>query len=372
MSKMSDFIKSFACGGRMKKYIGWLVAFKAVKLLVTLLVLGYCGGVFAGVPELRLYIWSEYIDPQIIKDFEKQNNCKVIVDLYESNEEMIAKLIAGGISQYDIVVPSGYAVKSMIKQNLLLKFDKTKVPNLKNVDPKFNNLPSDPTGGYSIPYQWGTVGLMYRKDKVKDFKPSWQMILDGKDHGGFILMDSTREMIGSILMAMGKNPNTTDKTEIIDAAKQILKTKKNKEFKGFEGGVGGKNQILAGTAVIAVTYNGDAARGIADNPNAAFVNPEEGGLIWVDCMGITAKAPNAELAHKFVNFILDPKVGAQLSNFNRYPTPNLASIPQIRPEDLKNPAIYPDDKTKAKLQFLDDLGKENRIYDEAWTMIKSR
>ena len=344
----------------------------AVKTMVGMLVLFGCCGKASAAGELRLYIWSEYIDPAIVKDFEKKFGCKVLIDLYESNEEMTAKLIAGGVSQYDIVVPSGYAVKSMIEQNLLMKIDKSKVPNLKNIDPKFTKLAADPGDAFSVPYQWGTIGIMYRKDKVKNFVPSWKMIFDDKTLGPFILMDSTREMIGSALIYLGKSLNTTNKDDLLAAAKVLLAAKKDKNFKGFEGGIGGKNQIIAGTAAMAVVYNGDAVRGMADNPNAAFVNPVEGGLIWVDSMGITAKAPNADLAHKFIDYILDPKVGAQLSNFNRYPTPNAASIPMIRPEDLKNPAIYPDARTKAKLQFLDDLGKDNRIYDEVWTMIKSR
>ena len=346
--------------------------FKSLKTVVLLAAVTlFCGRALGG-NELRLYIWSEYIDPAIVKAFEQKFNCKVFVDLYESNEEMTAKLLAGGVSQYDIVVPSGYAVKSMIKQNLLLKLDKNKIPNLKNIDAKFNHLPSDPNGEFSVPYQWGTVGIYYRKDKVKNFQPSWSMVLSDQARGSFILMDSTREMIGSVLIALGKSPNTTDKQDIIAAAKAILAAKGNKDFKGFEGGIGGKNQVIAGTAAMAVTYNGDAVRGMADNPNTAFVNPIEGGLIWVDSMGITAQAPNVELAHEFINFILDPRIGAQLSNFNRYPTPNAAALPFIKPEDLKNAAIYPSDATKSKLQFLDDLGLGNRTYDEAWTMIKSR
>ncbi len=343
-----------------------------IKSVMLLLVVAlFCGKTFAA-EELRLYIWSEYIDPQIITSFEKEYKCKVLVDLYESNEDMMAKLVAGGVSQYDLVVPSGYAIKSMIAQKLLMKLDKSKIPNLKNVDPKFTKLPSDPGDDYSIPYQWGTVGIYYNKTKVKNFTPSWKMVLGDTAGGPFLLMDSTREMIGSVLIALGKSPNTSNKSDIGEAVKLMLQTKKNKDFKGFEGGVGGKNQVISGTVALAVTYNGDAVRGIDENKDTAFVNPVEGGLIWVDSLGITAQAPNPNLAHKFINYILDAKIGAQLSNYNRYPTPNLAALSFIAPDDLKNPAIYPDDKTKAKLQFVDDLGLENRIYDEAWTMIKSR
>lgn len=327
----------------------------------------------AATNELRLYIWSEYIDPQIVKDFEKKFNCKVIMDLYESNEEMIAKLQAGGSSQYDIVIPSDFVLPSMIKLGLLKPLDKKAIPNMANLGPKFVNPPYDKGNTYSAAWQWGTVGLMYNKTMLPDFKPSWSMVFqsEGKKRP-YVLIDSEREMIGIALKTLGYSMNTLDKTQLKAAADLLIKAKKSNNFLGFEGGVGGKNKVAGGAASMALVYSGDAIRAMGENAKLGFVNPQEGTVIWVDNMAIPSKAPHAELAMIFINYILDPKVGAQLSNFNQYATPNAKSMPFIKKTDVNNVAIYPDPATVAKLEFIQDLGKDNRLFSELWKIVKTR
>ena len=141
---------------------------------------------------------------------------------------------------------------------------------------------------------------------------------------------------------------------------------------GFEGGVGGKNKVLAKGAVAAVAYSGDAIRGIKEDPETYYFIPKEGGQIWVDNLAVLAKAPHRDLAEKFLNYILDARVGARLSNFNQYATPNQAAKPFINPGDLKNPAIYPPPDMMAKLESLNDLGKAAKLYDEVWTQVKAK
>jgi spermidine/putrescine transport system substrate-binding protein len=326
----------------------------------------------SGSNELRLYIWSEYIDPQIVKDFEAKENCKVVINLYESNEEMIAKLQAGGMSQYDLVVPSGFVIPSMIQLGLLQKLDHTALPNLKNLKPLFQKTAFDSGNVYSSAWQWGTVGLMVNKKFYPEFKPSWASIFKPTGKRPYILIDSEREMIGAALKYLGKSLNTVNKADLEAASKVLLDAKKNPGFLGFEGGVGGKNKVAGGSAAMALVYNGDAVKAMGDNKDLAFVNPVEGGVMWVDNLCIPAKAPNAALAHKFIDYILDAKVGAQLSNFNQYATPNEAAMEFIKAEDRANPAIYPDSATMAHLEPVVDLGKESRIYSELWKIVKSR
>lgn len=323
--------------------------------------------------ELNLYIWSEYIDPEIIKAFEKQTGSKVRVSLYESNEEMIAKLQAGGAGQYDVVVPSGFVVPSMVQLGVLQPLDQGKIPNLKNLAPSFKSPAFDPGNTYSAAYQWGTVGLIYRKDKIKGFEPTWALIFDEKRQPGpFMLIDSPREMMGIALKYLGKSVNSKGPDDVKAAGKLIADTKKSKKSLGFEGGVGGKNQVVAGTAVAAIVYNGDAIKAEEESKSTAFVIPKEGGVLWVDNMAIPARAPNADLAHRFINFVLEPKVGAQLSNFNRYATPNQAAMPFVDAKDKKNPAIYPPAEAMKTLEAVVDLGADNRLYDEVWTAVKAR
>jgi spermidine/putrescine transport system substrate-binding protein len=330
---------------------------------------------FAGAEELRVYTWSEYMDEEKMPaDFEKKFGIKVRLDIYENNEEMVAKLQAGGASQYDIIVPSDYIMPVLINQKLIQPLDHSKIPNLKNLKPLFRETSYDPGNKYSVAYQWGTVGLMYRKDRIgEDAVQSWSVLFDpAKQPGPFWLIDSVREMMGIALVYQGKDFNSTDPKDLKAAADLLVATKKTDNCLGFKPGVGGKNDVVAGTAVAAIVYNGDAIQSVTEEPEKlGFLIPKEGSEIWFDSMSIPVKAPNPDAAHKWINWILEPEVGAELSNYNQYATPNAASEPYITPEDLKNPSIYPTPEIMEKLYFTKDLGKENRIMDEAWTRAKS-
>ena len=319
--------------------------------------------------KLNLYIWSEYIDPEIIKQFEAKFDCKVTVDLYEDNESMMAKLAGGGSSLYDIIVPSDYIVPVLVKRGLVQKIDKNKVKNFVNVDPKFANPSFDPGNEYSMPYQWGTVGIYLRKKPGQVVDETWGLIFDPKKQPGpFILIDSMREAINAALMYSGSKINETDPAKL-KAAKDLMLDAKNRSI-GFDGGVGGKNKVLSKVATMAVVYSGDAVRGMSEDPETYYFVPKEGGELWIDSMMMPAKAPNKEMAEAFMNYILEADIGAQLSNFNQYATPNKAAKALINPDDLKNPAIYPTEEIMSKLEVLKDLGADTKLYDELWTQIK--
>ncbi len=326
--------------------------------------------------ELRFYNWSEYIDPEILTDFEKETGIKVRMDLYESNEEMMAKLQAGGVSQYDVIVPSDYFIPSLTALNLIQPLDHAQLPNLKNLSTMFTQAAVDPGNKYTVPYQWGTVGLMYHKDKIKNFdpkNPSWASIFDpSQDPGPFLLIDDARVMLGITMKYLGYPFNSAEPKHLKEAVELLLKTKHRKSCLGFEGGVGGKNKVVAGVAVAAVVYNGDAMRAVEENENIAFLVPNEGSEIWLDSMCIPAQSPNKAEAYKFINYILDAKVGAKLANWNRYGSPNEASMPYIAPEDKEDQAIYPSPEVMKRLEYSLDLGDKSRLVDEAWTMVKTR
>jgi spermidine/putrescine transport system substrate-binding protein len=184
------------------------------------------------------------------------------------------------------------------------------------------------------------------------------------------MMDGAREMIGAALKYRGYSLNSTDPHELLEARSILLDA--NRRCAGFEGGVGGKNRVLARAAVAAVAYNGDAVRGTREDPDTEFFVPEEGGEIWMDNLAIPIKAPHREMAEKFINFILEPETGARVSNFNQYATPNRASMRHINPKDLQNPAIYPSAAIMTKLEFLRDVGPDLRLYDEIWAQVKSK
>lgn len=336
----------------------------AVSLLLT-------GSAWAQKNKLNLYIWSEYIDPDIIKSFEKENDCKVTVDLFEDLESMMAKLQAGGSSLYDIVWPSDYVVQPMIKNGLLAPLRKENIPNFKNADPEFLNRDYDPGNVYTAPYLWGTVGIYVRKKPGETIDESWALLFDpAKAIGPFLLMDDARAMIGGALKYKGYSLNTTDKKQLKEARDILIEAKKRSI--GFDGGVGIKNKVLAKVCRLGVVYNGDAVRGTKDDADTYYFVPKEGTEIWRDNMAIPAKAPNREMAEKFINYILDAKVGAQLANFIQYATPNAAARQYVNEADLKNTAIYPTPEQMKVLEGVKDLGSKTGWYDELWTSIKSK
>lgn len=344
-----------------------------MKQLVVIAVSLLCAAsAYAQKNKLNVFIWSEYIDPKIIQNFEKEFDCKVTVYLYEDNEKsMVAKLQGGGASLYDIVVPSDYVIPSMISQKLLAPLRHQNIPNLKNADPQFANREYDPGNKYTVPYQWGTVGLYVRKKAGETIDETWGLIFDAKKQiGSFLMIDDSRAAIGAALRYKGYSLNTTDKKQMKEARDILIEAKKRSL--GFEGGVGAKNKVLAKVCRIGMVYNGDAVRGMKEDADTYYFVPKEGGEIWLDNLAIPAKAPNREMAEKFINYILDAKVGAQLSNFNQYATPNKAALEFIKPEDLKNPDIYPPPDIMKNIEFVKDLGSKTGWYDELWTSIKSK
>jgi spermidine/putrescine transport system substrate-binding protein len=321
---------------------------------------------------LHLYNWAEYIDPEIVSSFEKETKIKVIESVYESNEDMIAKLQGGGVSQYDVVVPSEYIIPTMLDLKLLQSLDKNKIPNIKNLSPKFLNHPVDPDNIYTLPYLWGTTGLAYRKDKLTpDFKRSWGLIFDPvQQQGPFVLINDQRDMIGAAALFLGYDINTTKKAELQEIQKLLIQTKKRSS--GFIDGVGGKNQLLSKTANVAVIYSGEALQASDEDPNVDYFIPEEGAKIWIDLLAIPSRAPHLEAAYRFINYLLDSEVGAKLANYTRSPTPNQASLALINAADKSNPMIYPDEQTQKKLYYTNVLTPEEaKLMDALWTSVKS-
>jgi len=323
---------------------------------------------------INVYLYSEYIDPDIPKQFEEKTGIKANLSFYEATEDMMAKLQqAGGAEQYDVVVVSDHAIPVLAKQGLIRELDLSRVPNAKNLDPRFANPSYDPGNRHSLPYQWGTMGLVYRTDKIKDIDASWGLIFDAaRQPGPFVMVDSMRDMFAAALKYQGKSINVRNADEIRGAGELILQAKKSPKLLGFEGSPGAVSKVSSDEAVLGIVYNGDALKAVKEDQNVGFAVPKEGTLIWVDAMTVPSKAPNAEGAYKFIDYILDAEVGAQLSNFNSYATPNAASMPKITPEDRENPMIYPPHDQVKKMEYLEDVGNDTRLYDEVWTAVKSR
>ncbi|HEX7858904.1 MAG TPA: spermidine/putrescine ABC transporter substrate-binding protein [Verrucomicrobiae bacterium] len=342
---------------------------RSVVLIFSLLLL--LSSALAAEQRLNLFIWSEYLPPEVAQEFEKRFDCKLVIDLYEDAESMLAKVQGGGAGSYDIVVPPDYLVAAMVKQNLLSPLRLTNIANINNLDPKFRNPPYDPENQFTVAYQWGTVGIYARKKAGETLDESWSLLFDPKKQPGpIVLIDSMRDLIGAALKYRGQSLNSTDPAQL-KAVRDLLVDAK-KRSAGFAGSVAGKNKVLDKSARAAIIYSGEAGRGMAEDPETYYFIPREGSQIWVDNLVVLANAPHRDLAEKFVNFILEPEVGAKISNFTQFTTPNSEAKKLINPELLKNPAIYPSDETIKKLEFLKDLGRDTKLYDQVWTSAKSR
>lgn len=342
-----------------------------VVLAALFLLLHLAPALLAAEAKLNVFIWSEYLDPEVVKEFEQKFACKVTVDVYEEAESMLAKLQAGGTALYDIVVPPDHLVPTMVKLQLLAPLRLANLPNLKNLDAKFANPPYDRGNKFSVAYQWGTVGILLRPQPGKTYVESWGLVFDAQQQPGkFVLIDSVRDCLGAALKFQGHSLNSVAIPHLKEARDLVIAAKAR--ALGFEGSVGAKNKLSGKLVEAGIVYSGEAARALTEDPALRYFIPREGSQIWVDNLCIPAKAPHRDRAEQFINFVLDAKVGARLSNFLQFATPNAAAKAFIKPEDLKNPAIYPLPEVLGKLEFLEDLGAKTKLYDEAWTQVKAR
>jgi spermidine/putrescine transport system substrate-binding protein len=325
----------------------------------------------AAKPGLNLFIWSEYIDPTVVADFEQQADCKVVIDLYEDEAAMMAKLQSGGGALYDVVVPPQNKVPALIKLGLLAPLRHERLPHRKNLEDRFRDPPYDRGNKYSVPYHWGTMGLFVRRTPGQPLPDSWGFLFDPRQQpGAFVLIDSARDLLGAALKFRGHGFNSTDPAQIKEARDLILAAKARSL--AFDGSVGARTKVLAKSARAAIVYSPEGARGMAEDPDTAYVIPREGSQIWQDNLVILARAPHRDLAERFIDFLLVGEVAARNARYTKGATPNQAAQALLTAEERLNPAIHPPEDVKAKLEFLDDLGAKSRLYDEAWTQIKAR
>ncbi|MCK6523128.1 spermidine/putrescine ABC transporter substrate-binding protein [Myxococcota bacterium] len=312
--------------------------------------------------ELRIYIWSDYLAEDTVPNFEKEFGVKATVDTYESNEELIAKL-QSGVSGYDLVCPSGYAITVLSALGLIEKLDPSRIPNLGNIAPTFRKTNFDPNDELTVPWQWGTTGVAYRKDLLPAPPDSWAIFHDKAHAGKMTMMDDMRDVIGAWLRFRGHSLNSKDPAQLAQAKADAMLAKAN--LQSFLSAPV-KAQLISGDVRVAQLWNGDTAQAAAENDQIAFVLPKEGGSIWLDAMVMPKTAPNKKAAHAFLNYILRPEVGAAISNATGYGTPNEKAAPL-----LARPVPFPTPEELAKLEYIQDLGADAQAWDQLWTEIKA-
>ena len=345
-------------------------------LLALLVVAVACGGGDGGgeqelAEELHVYNWSEYIDPEIYEDFEEEFGVKVIEDTFASNEDLLAKLQAGATG-YDLIVPSDYMVAIMVELDLLSEINYDNIPNFENIDDTFRDPPYDPGNVFSVPYQWGTTGIGYNADLFEDPPNSWAYLFDpamASEYAGRIsMLNDSREVLGAALKYLGYSVNSTSEQEL-EEAKQLLI--QQKEWVAAYDSDGFEDLLAAGEVDIGHGWSGDYFAAAEEAESVWYIIPEEGGVIWTDNLAIPKTAPSQYTAEVFIDYLLRPEVGAKITNYTWYGSPNKASTEFIDAEILEEPAIYPPDEVMEMLEFLRDVGESTALYDRIWTELKT-
>lgn len=271
-----------------------------------------------GKQVLNIFSWADNFDPDMIKAFEQKYNCRVNYDVFANNEELLAKLQAGG-AQYDLIQPSDYMVSTMIKLNMLEKLDKDAIPNTRNMMDTLQHPQFDPTGDYSVVYTWGMTGIVYNKKYIKTPPTSWNDLWDPAYKGRVILLNDSREVFGMALKKNGWSNNSTDPAQLAKAF-QDLKALAPDVLAYDTDSL--KQKFIAEEGWIGTMWSGDASFSYRENPNLGFVIPKEGTLVWADTLAIPKGAKHKELAEKFINFLFDPEVSAKNYEAIGYNDPN--------------------------------------------------
>lgn len=317
---------------------------------------------------LNFYNWSDYVAEGTLPGFEERTGIKVQQDFFSSNEELLAKLQAGGTG-YDVIVPSDYMVSIMIKSDVIQKLDKARIPNYENLSSDFTGLSYDPKSEYSAAYQWGTTGILYNPEVVGREVTGWDGMWDEAQSGKIGMLNDVRETFGASLKRLGYSLNSTDEGEL-DEAQAALEEQKGL-LRGYFSSPEAADLVVGGDLALGHVFSGDGFSAIAENDRLVYVIPEEGATRWTDTMAIPRGARNVEAAHEFINYILDADVGAELSNYTYYGTPNEAALPEIDPEARNDESIYPPPAVFDRLEVIEDLGEATRDYERRFTEVKS-
>lgn len=323
---------------------------------------------YSGTDTITVFNWGDYIDTELVVRFQEETGMTVIYETFDSNEAMFTKIEQGGTT-YDIAVPSEYMIEKMKEEDLLIELDHEKLPNLQYIDERFLDLSFDEGNRYSVPYFWGTVGILYNPDMLpgKTFT-SWNDLWDPALENEILLIDGAREVIGMALNSLGYSLNDTNRDHLGEALDKL-----NELTPNVKAIVGDENKLLMANdeAAVALVWSGDARDVMWENEALDYVVPEEGSNLWFDNMVIPKTADNVEGAHQFINFMLDPEVAAQNTEYVSYSTPNEAALNYLPEEMVTDERFYPPPELTERLEVYENLGKEMLgVYNELFLTFK--
>ncbi|MDE7339815.1 MAG: ABC transporter substrate-binding protein [Lachnospiraceae bacterium] len=342
--------------------------------LITIAILSTCG---CGTGEnndnvVIVYNWGEYIDPDMLEQFEEETGIRVIYDEFETNETMYPKVEAGA-AEYDVICPSDYMISKMIQNDLLMELDFDHIPNAKsNIGTQYwqQSEGFDPGNKYSVPYCWGTVGILYNRTMVDEPVTSWAQLWDEKYRDEILMQDSVRDAFMVAEKLYGYSMNTLDAQELLTVKNALIEQKPLVQAYVIDQV---RDKMIGNEAAIGVIYSGEAIYTQYENSNLEYVIPAEGTNVWIDSWVILKNAPHQENAEKFIDFMCRGDVALKNFEYITYSTPNDAAKSLIEDEEIKNsPIAFPDLSQYDNLETYTYLGEEgDTLYNELWKEIKS-
>lgn len=334
--------------------------------LIGALVLSIAGCQKEDKKTLNVYNWGDYIDESVIDEFEEKHGIEVNYETFATNEDMYVKIKTGG-NNYDVAIPSDYMISKMAREGILEKIDFSNIPNYKYIEEEFKGLQYDPNNEYSVPYMWGTVGILYNKTMVDGPVDSWDILWNNKYEKQILMLDSQRETIGVALQKLGYSLNTKDVSQLEEAKEELIKQKPLVlAYVGDEV----KDKMINGEAALAVVWAGDAVFMKRENPDLEYVIPREGSNVFVDAMVIPKTSKNKKKAEEFINFMNEAEVAKKNTEYIGYSTPHTGAKNMLDPETANDPVAYPEKEAVARCEVYEDLTDMLEEYDRIWTEIK--
>ncbi|MEE0765997.1 MAG: ABC transporter substrate-binding protein [Oscillospiraceae bacterium] len=343
---------------------------KKIALVLAILLVGTLFGCAAKEDSNTLYVlnWGDYIDEALLTQFEEETGIQVNYTTMATNEEMMVKLEEADCI-YDVCFPSDYIIERLIQKDLLHELNKDNIPNLQYIDERFLDLDFDPENKYSVPYMWGTVGILYNTTMVQEPVTSWDILWDETYADQILMYDSIRDTIGVALMKLGYSINTRNEADI-QAAEEALIAQKPIVQAYLGDPI--KDRLISGGAAMGIVYSGDAMWCMYENPDLAYAVPETGSNLWFDNIIIPKTSDNTEAAEAFINFLCDPEVAAQNAEYIGYSTPNAAALEILGEEYINDPTYNPPQELLDKCEIFHDLGDFITVYNDAWNRIKAQ
>ena len=331
-----------------------------------------CGSSSEGGSNGKLYVynWGEYIDEDVIQQFEDETGIKVVYDMFETNEIMYAKL-AQDTSAYDVICPSDYMIQKLRENDMIQPLNFDNIPNAKNIGDQYYETSKDfdPENKYSVPYCWGTVGILYNKTMVDDVVDSWDILWDEKYSGQILMQDSVRDAYMVALIKNGYSLNSKNPSEIAKATEDLIAQKPLVQAYVIDQV---RDKMIGDEAALGVIYSGEAIYTARENPDLEYVVPKEGTNVWIDSWVITKGSKNVENAEKWIDFMCRGDIALKNFEYITYSTPNTEAQANIEDEDIKNSKVAFPDLSTMKVEAYQYLGEDgDKLYADEWMKVKS-